>query len=159
MKWKNVVWIFSRKWKIKGKKLYTYFPTNAKDKIWIVFLIILSNSVVKLNLEKIELIYLCPRYSQNKNDNSYSVIENISKSKFIHTATQWEIRITQAFRKNSCEVKVVTHGNFIDFKSIHKLPEYSEVFQENVKWLSLERKRKWCGYQLNTVTTFRTHLF
>ena len=103
--------------KNQGKKVVYLLPNKCEGRnLNRVFLIILSNSVVKLNLEKIELTHLCPGYSQNKNDNSYSVIENTSKSKFIHTATQREIRITQAFRKNTCEVKVVTHGNFIDFE-------------------------------------------
>ena len=68
-------------------------------------MIMLSNSVVKLNSEKIELIYLCPGHSQNENDNAHSLLENASKSKFIYTTTQWESTITQVFKKNTCEVK------------------------------------------------------
>ena len=56
--------------------------------------------------------------SQNKNVNAHSVIENASNSKFIYTTTQWETTIIQAFKKNTCEVKVLIHDDFINFKSI-----------------------------------------
>ena len=83
--------------------------------------------------------------SQNKNVNAHSVIENASKSKFIYTTTQWETTITQAFKKNTCEVKVLIHDDFINFKSINKFPEL--FVSPSRQMLSLERKRKLCEHQ------------
>ena len=72
--------------------------------------------------------------SQNKNVNAHSVIENASKSKFIYTTTQWETTITQAFKKNTCEVKELIHDDFINFKSINKFPElFVKSFKTNVE--------------------------
>ena len=102
----------------------------------------LSNSVVKLNLEKMKLIYLCPGHSQNENDHANSVIENASKSKFIYTTTQCETIIKQAFKKNICELKVLMHDDLVDFKSIDKFPEYSEVLQDKCQVVESGKKKK-----------------
>ena len=83
--------------------------------------------------------------SQNKNVNVHSVIENASKPKFIYTTTQWETTITQAFKKNTCEVKELIHDDFINFKSINKFPGL--FVSPSRQMLSLERKRKLCEHQ------------
>ena len=134
---------FLEKMKNQGKKVvYLFSDKCGGQNLNRMFLIMLSNSVVKLNLEKIELIYLCPGHSQNENDNAHSVTENASKSKFIYNKTQWETTITQALKKNTREVKVLMHDDFIDFKSIHKFPEYSEVLQDKCQVVGSGKKRK-----------------
>ena len=83
---------------------------------------------------KIELIYLYLGHSQNQNDNSHSVIENASKTKFIDTTIQWGTTIILAFKKNTCEVKVLMYDDFIDFKSIDKcFQNIQKSFKTNTK--------------------------
>ena len=86
--------------------MYTYFSTNADSKISREYFWLLSNSIVKLNMEKIELIYLLTGHSQNENDNSHSMIENTSKTKFIDTTIQCKTTIKHALIKNTCQVKL-----------------------------------------------------
>ena len=70
------------------------------------------------------------------------MIENASKSKFNYTTTQWEATITQAFKKNTCEVKVLMHGDFMNFQSTHKFLKHLEVFQNKCQVVESEKKNK-----------------
>ena len=92
-----------------------------------MFLIMLSHSVVKLTLEIIELIYLCPGHLRNRN--AHSVIKNASKTKFIRTTIQLETTI-----------KLIKFQNIL-------MP-----FKTNVKRSSLEGKIGLRGHQVSKLS-------
>lgn len=89
---------------------------------------------------------------RNKNGNAHSVIKNASKTEFIYTKTQWETTITQAFKKNTCDVKAL----MLDISQIlHQLIKFQSIpisNETNVKRSTLQRKRRLSGHQLSKLS-------
>ena len=67
------------------------------------------------------------------------MIKNASKTKFVYTTIQWETTITQALKKNTCDVKILMHDDFVDLNRLIKFQNVRMSFKKNVKQSSLER--------------------
>ena len=104
--------------------------------------VMLSNVLIELQLEKIEMIFLVSGHSQNENDNAHSVIEMFSKKRFIYTTSEWEWTIKEAFKKNDCDIKVMMHDDILNFRSAVAFPEYADVLNDKCFILDSEGKKK-----------------
>ena len=90
-------------------------------------LVMFSLAVKTFGLDFIDITFLVSGHSQNENDTANLTIEKNYHQKTIFTPAQWETVIHYAFKKNTCQLKVLTHKDVINFKSCDAFPEYAEV--------------------------------
>lgn len=95
-------------------------------------LIMLSYAVRLLDFDFIDMMYLFSGHSQNENDNAHSVIEQHTRKLTIYTTSQWETNIQNSFINNKVVVNVLTHNDFLNFKSKDGLKDYERVFEDKV---------------------------
>ena len=92
--------------------------------------IMLSYAMRVYNFEYVDITFLVSGHSQNENDTAHSVIEGHTKKLTIYTPSQWETNIQNSFQKNECNVYVLSHNDFINFKSKEFFAEYNLVLTD-----------------------------
>ena len=91
-------------------------------------------------IKSITLIYLVSENSHSENDNTHSVIEQLSRKKTIYTPAQWEAAIQCAFKKNSYFLEVLEQSDIIDFKSTTAFPEFKSIMLDKMEDKMMEKE-------------------
>lgn len=102
--------------------------------------IMLSGITHTCKIKSITLIYLVSENSHSENDNTHSVIEQISRKKTIYTPAQWEAAIQCAFKKNSYFLEVLEQSDIIDFKSTTAFPEFKSIMLDKMEDKMMEKE-------------------